>query len=129
MENVQSSVQDLGVIQDEERLVSVSEEMREVDVLDLMMIEAVTRTQATRKHISEVFEISKDKARTRLEDLFERKLINKAEICVSCENVLPECSCGSYNKGVYYFREGDEEDAEFISQMRKLIQELDSEEK
>lgn len=111
------------------RLVEVSEQMREVDVLDLMMIEMVAKSSPTRRDVSEHFNISKDKARTRLEDLFERELIGKAEMCSVCEELLEECDCGSYSKTIHYFRNAGEEDAEFLEQFRKWVQELDKEEK
>lgn len=111
------------------RLVQVSDRMREVDVLDLMMIEMVAKSSPTRRDISEKFDISKDKARTRLEDLFERQLIGKAEMCSGCGELLEECSCGSYSKTIHYFRNGGEEDAEFLQRFRKWVQEMDKEEK
>jgi len=114
-------------MKDSGRLVQVSEQMREVDILDLMMLEMVAKSSPTRREVSDKFKISKDKARTRLEDLFERKLIGKAEMCGGCGELLSECSCGSYSKTIHYFRDGGEDDAEFLEKFRKWVQDLEKE--
>lgn len=119
------SLQDLGALNQVEVTDNVSPEMKEVDVLDLMMIEYVMVERRTRKDIADKFEISKSKARSRMESLFERKLVNKVNVCSGCERQLSECECGRFNKQIFYVREEDEETLEMMRKFRSMVSELE----
>lgn len=101
--------------------------MKKVDVLDLMIVENLIKDNCSRRDVAERVGVSKDRARTRLEGLWERNLIGKTEKCSSCHNVLSECICGNYSKKIIYFRDGDEEDAELLNNVWTFLKKMNSE--
>jgi hypothetical protein len=117
-----NNFEDLGIITGEDENLDVSEELRSVDVLDLMFIEFVAADPPTRREASKKFGISKDQARLRLEELYEKDLVGKAALCQSCNELIHECTCGKESKIIRYYRDVDGEAVEEIKKFRKLLQ-------
>lgn len=90
----------------------------DVDVLDLNILCIVMEERVKRSDIIKKLNISKEKARSRLERLYNRELIFKDEICRYCEKPISECECGSYAKEIYYYRESTKKE---IKEMREFI--------
>lgn len=95
----------------------------EVDVLDLKILYESMNNKVKRSEIKEKMDITREKARIRLERLSKKGIVDKIEKCRHCGEDISECTCGRYGKVIYYNRESDEEE---VKEMKKFIQMVDN---
>jgi predicted ArsR family transcriptional regulator len=82
----------------------------EVDILDLKILYEAMIDEVSRGEIKDKMDISKEKARIRLERLARFGVVDKREICRNCGEDISECGCGKYMKKIYYSRDAGEEE-------------------
>lgn len=95
----------------------------EVDVLDLKILYEVMNRKVKRSDIKDEMDISREKARIRLERLYNKGIIEKEENCRHCGEPISGCICGRYGKIIFYTRESTEEE---MKEMDKFIQMVDA---
>lgn len=93
----------------------------EIDVLDICIISYIIDKRVTRKEIKDEFNISKEKARSRLEKLNDKEIISKTEICRYCENDISECDCGNYAKKILYHKDPSDKMLEMKLTVKDLV--------
>lgn len=103
---------------------SIAEHGMEVDSLDVGILKETIERKVTRGDISNTFEISRHKARSRLEQLSDEGLIDTTTRCMSCSQEIDECECGKYRKTIYYHRDGDEEEKKMLQEFETVLENL-----
>lgn len=94
----------------------------EVDILDLSILSFVfEKGEVTRGDVKKKFKISKEKSRSRLEKLVEKKFLNKKELCRYCNAPISKCECGNYAKEIYYYKNPEEELIEMKLSMEEFV--------
>lgn len=101
-----------------------------VDILDVKILYELMRNEKTKRvNIAKGFDITKQKARIRLEKLVDKNIASKREKCRSCGNLISECECGKFRKVIYYNYDADESERkemkEFIDMVDGLSRKID----
>lgn len=117
METISDIADSLDILQATEKNVNINESFREMELMDWMIVHQIIQQPSTRKKVAEELDVPKYKARSKLESLFDRNLIGKESLCVSCEELIDNCKCGQYSKKIFYYRDADEEDIEMIKEI------------
>lgn len=102
----------------------ITDDFIEVDILDLKIIYEAMLDDVSRAYIRDLFSISREKARSRLERLVDNDIIKRKEICKWCGNEISECDCGRYSKKIFYHREPRKDEEEIMSDFIEGVEKI-----